>query len=77
MTTSKRRLSLVKTLCGFTLLLGVSAVGCQVNVGGQTHPSGYYYDDDLQYFAPGQEFPLSNEAAAQAIRRAEMQKAQR
>ena len=45
--------------------------GCQVNVGGQTLPSPFYLDDDVQYFAPGPELPLSNEAAAQGIRRAE------
>ncbi len=45
--------------------------GCQVNVGGQTLPSPFYLDDDVQYFAPGPEFPLSQEAAAQGIGRAE------
>ena len=47
------------------------ASGCQVNVGGQTLPSPFYLDDDVQYFAPGPEFPLSEEAAAQGIQRAE------
>ena len=47
------------------------ASGCQVNVGGQTLPSPFYLDDDVQYFAPGPEFPLSQEAAAQGIQRAE------
>ena len=46
-------------------------VGCQVNVGGQTLPSPFYLDDDVQYFAPGPEFPLSREAAAQGIERVE------
>ena len=46
-------------------------VGCQVNVGGQTLPSPFYLDDDVQYFAPGPEFPLSQEAAAQGIERVE------
>ena len=45
--------------------------GCQVNVGGQTLPSPFYLDDDVQYFAPGPEFPLSREAAAQGIERVE------
>ena len=45
--------------------------GCQVNVGGQTLPSPFYLDDDVQYFAPGPEFPLSQEAAAQGIQRAQ------
>jgi hypothetical protein len=44
-------------------LLG--ATGCQVQVGGQTLPSPYYLTDDVQYFAPGPEFKLAKEAAAQ------------
>ena len=36
--------------------------GCQVSVGGQTLPSPYYLYDDVQYFAPGPEFKLSNES---------------
>jgi hypothetical protein len=43
----------------------LSAVGCQVDVGGQTLPSAWYQHDDIQYFAPGPEFKLSREAAAQ------------
>ncbi len=45
------------------LVLG-TLVGCQVDVGGQTLPSPYYTQDDVQYFPPGTEFYLSNEAAA-------------
>jgi hypothetical protein len=40
------------------------ATGCQVDIGGQTLPSGFYLDDDVQYFPPGPEFKLSREAAA-------------
>ncbi|MEK6247247.1 MAG: hypothetical protein N2C12_03650 [Planctomycetales bacterium] len=54
---------------GLTALL--FGTGCQVNVGGQTLPSPYYLQDDIQYFAPGPEFPLANEAAAQQVRQAE------
>ena len=43
----------------------LSAVGCQVDVGGQTLPSAWYQHDDIQYFAPGPEFKLAREAAAQ------------
>ncbi|MFM9057627.1 MAG: hypothetical protein ACKOSQ_00620 [Planctomycetaceae bacterium] len=39
--------------------------GCQVDVGGQTLPSAYYLQDDIQYFPAGPEFKLSREAAAQ------------
>ena len=42
----------------------VPATGCQVDVGGQTLPSGYYLDDYVQYFPAGPEFKLAREAAA-------------
>ncbi len=53
------------------ILLAVSGLaslpltGCQVDVGGQTLPSAYYLQDDIQYFPAGPEFKLSKEAAAQ------------
>lgn len=43
---------------------GFCLTGCQVDVGGQTLPSGYYLQDDIQYFPAGPEFKLSKEAAA-------------
>ena len=43
---------------------GASLVGCQVDVSGQTLPSAYYLQDDIQYFPAGPEFKLSKEAAA-------------
>ena len=43
----------------------VGLTGCQVTVGGQTLPSPYYLHDDVQYFAPGSEFKLARENAAQ------------
>ena len=46
------------------LVLSAGSIGCQVDVGGQTLPSPYYMSDDVQYFPPGPEFKLSNEAAA-------------
>ena len=57
--------SLRSTLFALGLLPAVAAVGCQVDVGGQTLPSPYYLSDDIQYYAPGPEFKLANEAAAQ------------
>lgn len=60
------------------LALGAVAVaapwlaGCQVDVGGQTLPSAYYLQDDIQYFPAGPEFKLSREAAAQKAYRKEM-----
>lgn len=56
-------------LFGLLSLLGLT--GCQVDVGGQTLPSPYYLQDDVQYFAPGPEFKLSREAAAMQAAAAE------
>ena len=42
----------------------IASTGCQVDVAGQTLPSPYYMQDDVQYFPAGPEFKLSNEAAA-------------
>jgi hypothetical protein len=47
--------------------------GCQVHVAGQTLPSPWYIEDDVQFFAPGPEFKLSNEAAAQKAYKADQQ----
>jgi len=59
-------------LCGVSLAtLGMT--GCQVTVGGQTLPSPYYIEDDVQYFAPGSEFKLSREAAAMKAYKAEQE----
>ena len=58
---------------GVLLMAVLAATGCQVNVGGQTLPSPFYLSDDIQYFAPGPEFPLAREAAAAAVRKAEVE----
>ncbi|MGD0896909.1 MAG: hypothetical protein ABR915_03675 [Thermoguttaceae bacterium] len=50
---------------GLAVLAAVGLAGCQVDVGGQTLPSPYYLQDDVQYFPPGSEFKLTKEAAAQ------------
>ena len=34
--------------------------GCQTTVGGQTLPSAYFLEDDVQYFPAGPEFLLTN-----------------
>jgi hypothetical protein len=49
---------------GLGLVALVGMTGCQVSSNGQTLPSPYYLQDDVQYFAPGPEFILANEAAA-------------
>ncbi len=52
-------------LAALLALLGcVAMTGCQVDMAGQTLPSPYYLDDDVQYFPPGYEFKLTREAAA-------------
>lgn len=43
----------------------VGSVGCQAEYAGMTLPSGKYMYDDVQYFAPGPDFPLANTLAAQ------------
>lgn len=49
---------------GLLMLLSLAATGCQMDIAGQTLPSGYYLSDDVQYYAPGPEFKLAREAAA-------------
>jgi hypothetical protein len=56
---------------GLLLAVCAAATGCQVDVAGQTLPSPYHLSDDVQYYAPGPEFKLSNEAAALAEQRAD------
>jgi hypothetical protein len=56
---------------GFGALAVIGLTGCQVDVGGQTLPSAYYLDDDVQYFPAGPEFKLAREAAAQKAYSAE------
>ncbi len=51
-------------LGGLGLLSVLGLTGCQVDLGGQTLPSPYYMQDDVQYFPSGPEFKLSREAAA-------------
>ena len=46
------------------LLFSLALTGCQVDIAGQTLPSGFYQDDDVQFFSPDAEFKLSREAAA-------------
>lgn len=51
-------------LCVVGMAAALSTTGCQVDVAGQTLPSPYYMQDDVQYFPPGPEFKLTREAAA-------------
>ena len=54
-----RALLFAVSLCG-----AVGSIGCQVDMYGMTLPSSRYLKDDVQYFAPGPDFPLANEEAA-------------
>ncbi len=49
----------------------LGSTGCQVSMNGQTLPSPYYLQDDIQYFPSGPEFKLPREAAALKAARAE------
>jgi hypothetical protein len=61
-------------LGGFALAAAtLGSTGCQVTENGQTLPSPWYYYDDIQYFAPGPEFKLSREAAAQKAYKADLE----
>ncbi|MEX0700857.1 MAG: hypothetical protein WD069_02065 [Planctomycetales bacterium] len=62
----------VATLFGCGLVC-TSLTGCllQGTVGGQTLPSAYYLEDDVQYFPAGPEFKLTNQVQALEEYRAE------
>jgi hypothetical protein len=62
---SRRPHRLLSVALGGLLVIGsLACTGCQVSIGGQTLPSAYYMQDDIQYFPKGPEFKLSREAAA-------------
>ncbi|MCH7727229.1 MAG: hypothetical protein IH991_12230 [Planctomycetes bacterium] len=71
---SKSKRGMKTILCGFSLAVMLSATtGCQSDIGGQSLPSGYYNQDDVQYFPSGSEFKLQREAAQQKAYQAEAQ----
>lgn len=59
---------------GACSLLGLT--GCQSTFGGQSLPSPWYLRDDVQYYAPGPEFKLAREAAAQKAFQEEQESAE-
>jgi len=74
-TTSRSAITTVSArivACAVLGLAGLALTGCQVDVGGQTLPSAYYLQDDIQYFPAGPEFKLSKEAAALKAYKKEM-----
>jgi len=66
---------LKQSLCAILLgLLGAgSLTGCQTRMGGQTLPSAFYLNDDVQYFPAGPEELLPNQQRALDEYRAEQQ----
>ena len=64
MTSTSRRSVFHRVVLGLACAGAMGLTGCQVDVGGQTLPSPYYLQDDVQYFPRGPEFKLTNEAAA-------------
>ncbi len=64
MGSNSRRWTLRAGLLVVAIMAPVWMTGCQIDVGGQTLPSAYYLQDDVQYFPPGPEFKLAREAAA-------------
>ncbi|MCC9601636.1 hypothetical protein LOC67_13845 [Stieleria sp. JC731] len=65
------RISRVAAIAIVTGTCLAGATGCQVSMNGQTLPSPYYLQDDVQYFPAGPEFKLSREAAALKAARAQ------
>jgi len=47
-------------ITGLALVAPLFATGCQTTVGGQTLPSAWYLEDDVQYYPAGPEFKLPN-----------------
>src|SRR6516162_8762594 len=58
---TRRRVALWSALAMGSIL---PSVGCQVEYGGMTLPSGRYMHDDVQYFPSGPDFPWANTQAA-------------
>lgn len=59
------------TLVAGATMVSLSSTGCQVSMNGQTLPSPYYLEDDVQYFPGKGEFKLAEEAAKLREERAE------
>ena len=63
-------------LCGGIAVAAAGSIGCQSDIGGQTLPSPFYMQDDVQYFPAGPEFKLTREAAALKAYRLEQEQSQ-
>ena len=71
--TSNKRCPWRGCLYAVALAATAAATGCQVDYSGQTLPSPYWMQDDVQYFPPGAEFQHHQEAAQQKAYRAEQE----
>lgn len=69
--TSRFASSAPLAIAAFVLTGAFASTGCQSSINGQTLPSPYYLQDDVQYFPAGPEFKLPREAAALQAARAE------
>ncbi|HZZ29977.1 MAG TPA: hypothetical protein VFE46_18420 [Pirellulales bacterium] len=58
-----------KALWGVVLAASCGLTGCMANYSGQNLPSPYYLSAQLQYYPPGPQFKLTEEAAAQKANR--------
>ncbi len=56
----------------FCATIVAGSTGCQMHIGGQTLPSPYYQQDDVQYFPHGHEFNLFEEATAMEVQEQEL-----
>ena len=71
MTGSSKTSKTIRRYATAMLLMVPVATGCQYSYNGQTLPSPYYLQDDVQYFPSGPEFKLPREAAVLQEARAE------
>jgi hypothetical protein len=72
-TCEKRWPKLALLACAAWAAAAASGCTIQTQMGGQTLPSAYYLQDDVQYFPAGPEFLIPNEAAALEQYRLEQQ----
>jgi hypothetical protein len=63
--TCDSRRYLGRVMVGLFVAVALGATGCQVDIGGQTLPSPYWYQDDIQYFPTGPDMKVEREANAQ------------
>ncbi|QDT11604.1 hypothetical protein [Planctomycetes bacterium K23_9] len=68
---TNRRLKTTTAACLAAAVCVCMSTGCQSTINGQTLPSPYYLQDDVQYFPSGPEFKLPREAAALRAARAQ------